>query len=131
MKQKEVYKDYISGNELLTIPSVLEAVLTRTISLLTMDVKTRKLTGVSREIMEEALKNLNIASKVLTRKINTMLDILLTTVKETKTLAGSILTTKSVRLQTEYLDAWKMKITLHGMPLDISENYWGGPFCAL
>lgn len=105
MKEKEVYKDYISGNELLTIPSLLEAVLTRTITLLMTDVKTRKLTDVSREIMEEALKNLNIASKVLTRRVNTMLDILLTTVKETKALAGSILTTKSVRLQTEYLDA--------------------------
>lgn len=60
-----------------------------------------------------------------------MLDILLTTIKEAKTLAESILTTKSVRLKAEYLDAWKTRITLHGMPLDISENYLGDILCTI
>lgn len=43
------YQQYISGNELLTIPAALDAVTTRTISLLATDVKTRKLVGVSRD----------------------------------------------------------------------------------
>lgn len=52
-------------NEFLNIPEALDAVSTRTISLLTSDMKTRKLIGVSRESMEEALKALNISLKVL------------------------------------------------------------------
>lgn len=53
---REKCQDYISGNALLTIHSVLEATSRRTISLLTSDVNTRKLLGVSREAMEEVLK---------------------------------------------------------------------------
>lgn len=56
---KEKYKKFVSGNELLLMPSILETVNTRTISLLTTDIKTHKLIGVNREIMEEALKKTN------------------------------------------------------------------------
>lgn len=45
---KELYKDFIAGNELLSIASVMEAVNTRNISLLTTDVKSRKFNCVSR-----------------------------------------------------------------------------------
>lgn len=45
------YQEFISGNDLLSVASVLERVATRTVPLLTADVKTRKLVGVSREIM--------------------------------------------------------------------------------
>lgn len=37
------YQEFISGNDLLSVASVLERVATRTVSLLTADVKTRKL----------------------------------------------------------------------------------------
>lgn len=62
---------------LLTVSSAQEAVATKTISLLTTDVKTRKLVGVSRETIEEALTSLNIGASVLTKQSNTMSDILL------------------------------------------------------
>lgn len=55
---EEEYRDFIKGNELLTVPEALNAVTTWTISLLTSDVKTRKLIGVSGEAVEEALKSL-------------------------------------------------------------------------
>lgn len=61
---KEKYEESIDCNELLSILSVLETVATRTVSLLTSDVKCWKLTGVSREIMEEALNTLNIVLKI-------------------------------------------------------------------
>lgn len=54
---KEKYKEFIDGIGLLSIPSILKTVVTRAISLLTSDVKSRKLIGVSREIMEEAFKS--------------------------------------------------------------------------
>lgn len=59
-RMKDEYRDYIMGKQLLMIAEGLNAVTTRTISLLTSDVKTRKLIGVSRENIEEALKYLQI-----------------------------------------------------------------------
>lgn len=55
---KSKYEELIKGNEFLTIPEALNTVNTRTIFLLTTDVKSLKLIGVSRE---EALKTLIIA----------------------------------------------------------------------
>lgn len=62
---KDKFKEFISKNELLLVLSLLEAVNTKTISLLTMDLKTHKLIDVNRDCMEEALKSLNIEAKVL------------------------------------------------------------------
>lgn len=45
--QKDKYKESIAENELLNIPSVFDAVSHRMISLLTLDVKTRRLIGVA------------------------------------------------------------------------------------
>lgn len=53
------YQDFIAGNELLIIPSALEAITRRTIPLLTSDVKTRKLVGVNREGLKEVLKKIS------------------------------------------------------------------------
>lgn len=50
--QKETYKKFIAGTE-LAIPSVLEAVSHRIISLLATDVRTRRLIGISKKTMEE------------------------------------------------------------------------------
>lgn len=48
----------------------MEAITTRTISLLTPDAKTRKFIAVTRDMIEEALKALNIETKLLARKAN-------------------------------------------------------------
>lgn len=48
-----------------------------------------------------------------------MWDILLATEDAVKALSGSILTTKFVRLQTDYLGMRKTKVTLHGVQLYI------------
>lgn len=119
---KDEYRDYIKGNELLTIVEVLNAVTTRTISLLTSDVKTRKLIGVSREAVEEALKYLQIVPKILAKRSNVMWDL------EAKKLAGSFLMTKSLWLQTEYVGTRQTRVTLHGEPMDINVDYVGAFF---
>lgn len=41
------------GNEFLTLPETLEVVTTKTISVLTTDVKTRRLINVNKDTMEE------------------------------------------------------------------------------
>lgn len=72
--------------------------------------------------MEETLKSFSIASKILARRSNAIWDILLATIEEAKVLAEGILTTKPLRLQIEYLDIQKTKMTLHGVPLDIEDG---------
>lgn len=83
---------------------------------MTTDIKSRKLTGVNREAMEEALESLNIRAKVLARRSNAMWDILLSTEDAEKSLANNILTTKSVGLHSEYMGTRKTKVTLLGVP---------------
>lgn len=114
-----------SKNELLPVPSLLEAVNTKTIPLLATNVKTHKLSAVNRDCREEALKILNIGAKVLARRSNAMWDILFATEDSAKALAGNILTTKSVRLQTECLGTRKTRVTLHRVPVFIMEDHLG------
>lgn len=54
--------------------------------------------------------------------------ILLTSEKEAKTLAGCILSAKSVRMQTEYMCTQRTKITLHGVPVDTEDDLVGAFF---
>lgn len=103
----------------------METVNTRNISLVTTDIKKRKLIGMNREIMKEALKTLKIGAQVLSRRSNAMSDILLATEDAVRSWAGSILLTKIVRLQTEYVETRKTNVTLHGDPFSISEDHLG------
>lgn len=59
------------------MPRVVEAISKTVVSMLTIDVKPMKLIGVSREVMEEALKSLIIGAQKLIHRTNTMWDILL------------------------------------------------------
>lgn len=115
-RMREEYRDFINGNKLLTILEALNAVTTMTISLLTTDVKTCKLVGVSREAIEEAFKSL--------ARPNVMWDILLATKDEVNQIAGNILMTKAVWLQTEYMGTQRTRIALHWVPMDITETMW-------
>lgn len=72
--------------------------------------------------MEEVLKTLKVNPKVLVRRTNAIWDILLPTVQDAKQMAGSVLTTKNLRLQTEYMGTRRTRITVRGVPVDISED---------
>lgn len=78
---------------------------------------------VSKEAIEEALKILQIQPKVLAHRSNTMWDVLLANEGQAKNLAGSILTRKSVCLQTEYMGTQKTTFTLLSMPMDVMEEW--------
>lgn len=54
-----------------------------------------------------------------------MCDILLDTEQEAKQLTGSILMSKEVQLQIEYMGTCKTKITIYGEPVDISDDRMG------
>lgn len=87
--------------------------------MLTTDVKSWKLIAVSRETIEEALKNLSIEPKMLPRRSNVMWNILLATEQEARQLVRSVLMSKAVWLQIEYMGIRGTKITIHGVPVDI------------
>lgn len=59
--QRDVYK---SSRSCSPFP-IFETVSYKTITLLTTDIKTRRLIGVSRDVMEEAVKSLNIVPTIL------------------------------------------------------------------
>lgn len=79
----EAHKDFILENELLTILAVFEAVPYRTIYLLIMYMKIRRLISVSRAVMEKTLKSTSIVPKILAQRSNAMQDILLATIGDT------------------------------------------------
>lgn len=54
-----------------------------------------------------------------------MWDILLASEEEAKSLAGSVLATKAVRLQTEYKGNRRTRVILHGVPMYISGDHLG------
>lgn len=72
----------------------------------------RILIRVNRDTMKDALKSLNIGTKILPRRSNTMGDSLLATEDATKSLSVIIVKTKSVRFQTEYMDVCCLPILL-------------------
>lgn len=88
------------------------------------DVKTRKFIAVTRGTTEESLKALNIAAKVLARRSNAIWDVLLATEESAMALASNILTIKSLHLQIEYMGTWKTQITLHGVPMYITGDFF-------
>lgn len=96
-------------------------------SLLTADVKNRKLIGVTREPMEQAMKSFNIPVSVLCKRNNTILDILVGKKETAGKLSENLLTTKSVWLQTKYMGPRKTNITFHSV---YGHNRWasGGLF---
>lgn len=47
---------------------------------------------------------------------------------DARKLAGSILTRKAVRLQTEYIGTWRTKVSLLGVSMDIAEERLGAFF---
>lgn len=126
---KDKFEQFIKGKELLPVSSVMKRKNTGKIYLLPTDAETWKWIAVNMEealkAMNEALKSLQIAVKILGRRSNSMWNILLAMEYAVKSLAWCMLTTKSVRLQTDYLRTRKLKARLHKESLFISEDHLG------
>lgn len=60
---------------------------------------------------------------MLARISNAMWDILLENKDEASSLAGSILTTKSVKMQTKYIGTRRTLIILRGVSMDIDKYH--------
>lgn len=110
---------------MLPVPFLLDSVTQQNYIHVDYGCQAHELIVVNRDIMGEAIKRLNIGTKVLARRDRAMWDILLASEDAANLLAWSTLTTKLLRRQTEYLGSRKTKVILHGMPLYISLNHLG------
>lgn len=121
---KRLSEEYsnISDHEHLPEPSVMEAITTRTIPLLTADVKMRKFIAANREMMEETLKALNIGAKVMGRRSNAMWKILLATKGNCKSI-GQQDTERQVSQTANRIHGHG--ITMQGVAMYITEEHLG------
>lgn len=78
--------------------------------------------------MEESLKALNITPCILARRSRALWDLLMKSEQEVKDLGGSVLTSKTLRLQIEYMGTRRTNVTVHGVPIDITEDRLGAFF---
>lgn len=62
------------------------------------------------------------------RRSRALCDLLMKSKQEAKDLAGSVLTSKTLRLQTVYMGTRRTNVTVHGVPIDISEDRLGAFF---
>lgn len=59
---------------------------------------------------------------MLAKRFNSIRNILLAIEEEAKQLAGSLLISKSVWFQTEYMGTWRTRVTVHRVPANITED---------
>lgn len=96
------------------------AVTTTTISLLSMDVKTLKLISISREILEEALKILNVGAKILAKKVDCFVEHPAGIERGSKAVGGEY-----PHHQIGEAGVTVNRIHLQWAPMDITEDHLG------
>lgn len=94
-EQRGKYEKYLQGDEFLTIPEGLGAVNAKVISLVTSDIKNRRLIRVSRDSTEESLKSIKITPRILARS-SAMWNLRLGPEEEAKHVARCILPTSVI-----------------------------------
>lgn len=104
---------------------MVEVISTKIISLLTTNIKSRKLISVKRDGMVEALKSLNIGVKVLARRTNAMWDILLVSEEKAKSFHWGHSGNKGRKAANVEHGHQKDQITLHRVSMYIKEEHLG------
>ena len=108
----EKYADYFKEGEILPMPELLEEVEPKILSFVVTDLKTKRLAGLKKETFEDLLKSANIPGKYFCRRSFATWDVLLTSEEVAKKLAGGNITTRFFRLQPEYRDKRRIKVTV-------------------
>ena len=117
----EKYAQYFQGNRILPIPESVEAVQPKTLSLIVIDIKTRRLAGLKKDKFEELLKAAGIPARYFYRCSFATWDILLPSEElATKLARNSSITTKYYRLQPEYMSRRRIKVTVCNVPIQLS-----------
>ena len=116
----EKYAKYFKGNEILSIPELVEKLTPRILSLVVSDLKTKRLVGLKKETFEELLRKAGIPCQYFCRKSFATWDVLLPTEDQAAKLAANNITTKYFRLQPEYRGTRRLCVTICNVPASIT-----------
>jgi len=119
----DMYKKYIKGNTLLPIPEYCDQMASRTLSFVTTNATTRRLIGVRKEEMIDALIENNIPAKCIYQRSFGTWDVLLPTNEDAVRRSTKDVTFNNIRLQPEYLGCRRTKVTVYGIPLTLSPKH--------
>ena len=127
------YAKYFKDNEILPIPDLLEAVEAKILSFVGTDLRTRRLAGLRKESYEEVLKTAGISGRCFYRKSFATWDVLLQSEDIVKKMATNNITTKFFRLQPEYRQQRRIKVTVCNVSMLLDRDvlaaylsYYGG-----
>ena len=86
------------------------------------ELKTRRLAGIKKDTFEDLLKAAGIPAKYYCRRSLATWDVLLPSEDLAAKLAGDSITPKYFRLQPEYMERRRIKITGCNVPIQLNEE---------
>ena len=113
------YVPYFKDNIVLPILGISDLLELGILSLVVMDLKTRRLAGLAKDIFEELLQTADIPAKYFCRSFATW-DVLLPTRKQVAKLAESCITTKFFLLQHKYISTRSIRVTVCNAPANLT-----------
>ena len=116
------YAPYFKDNIILPIPGISDLLEPRILSLVVVDLKDRKLVGLTKEVFEELLQTADISAQYFCRGSFATWDVQLPTKEQAAKLAESGITTKFFRLQPEYMGARRIRVTVCNVPANLTED---------
>ena len=111
------YAEYFKGNEILSIPDILQRLEPRIVS---SDIKTRRLVGLKKESFEDLLRKAGVPFQYFCRRSFATWDVLLPSAEQAEKVASSNIMTKFFRLQPEYFGTRWIKVTICNVPAFIT-----------
>ena len=114
------YAEYFKGNELLTIPEILQKLESRIVSLVVTDHKTRRLVGLKKESFEELLRKASVPCQYFCCRSFAIWDALQPSKEQAAKVASNNIVTKFFRLQPEYLGTRRIRLTVCNVPAFIT-----------
>ena len=111
------YAPYFQGNILL-IPEISEALDTRIISLVVVDIKAR-FAGLKKDNFEELMQTADIPGQYFCRRSFATWDVLLPTKEQAAKLVESCINTKFFSLQPEYMGTRRIRVTVRNVPANL------------
>ena len=120
-EKDRVVKDalYFQGNTILPIPEITDALDPRILSLVVVDIKTRRIAGLKNYTFEDLMRPAGIPGQYFCRRSFVTWDVLLPTKEQVSNLPEICIQTQSYRLQPEYMGTRRVRITVCNVPANL------------
>ena len=107
---------YFQSNTILHVPDITEDLDPRIISLVVVDIRTRRFAGLKKDYFEDLMHTSGIPVQYFCRRSFEIWDVLLPTKEQAAKLAESCVNTKFFRLQSEYMGTRRIRVTVCNVP---------------